>query len=86
MNQSFPKPLGFRRTRFRARKESALERWAVSSASRVEWTRVKYLSRFVKIESRGLCLEYGLIAGAMGLALLAVTPILANSLSVALGR
>lgn len=49
-------------------------------------TWVKYLSRFVKVENRGLCLEYSLIAGAMGLALLAVTPILANSLSIALGH
>lgn len=47
---------------------------------------MKYLSRFVKIENRGLCMEYALIAGAMGLALLAVTPILATSLSMALGR
>jgi len=51
----------------------------------LEWAEVKYLSRVVKIENRGLCLEYGLIAGAMGLALLAVTPILASSLS-ALGH
>jgi Flp pilus assembly pilin Flp len=49
-------------------------------------TEVKFLSRFVKIEPSPATLEYGLIAGAMGLALLAVTPILASSLAAVLGR
>lgn len=47
---------------------------------------MKFLSRFVKIEHGAPAVEYGLIAGAMGLALLAVTPILADSLAVAFGR
>lgn len=47
---------------------------------------MKYLSRIVKIEASGLPPEYMLIAGAMGLALLAVTPILASSLFAAFGN
>jgi Flp pilus assembly pilin Flp len=47
---------------------------------------VKFLSRFVKIERGAPAVEYGLIAGAMGLALLAVTPILADSLAIAFAR
>lgn len=42
---------------------------------------MKFLSRFVKIESNGPAAEYALIAGALSLALLAVTPILASSLT-----
>lgn len=41
------------------------------------------MSRFVKIESSPATFEYGLIAGAMGLALLAIAPIVASSLSAA---
>jgi Flp pilus assembly pilin Flp len=47
---------------------------------------VKFLSRFVKIETRSFTIEYGIIAGGMGLALLAVAPILAASLASALSR
>ncbi|MCA3573467.1 MAG: Flp family type IVb pilin [Aestuariivirga sp.] len=47
---------------------------------------MKFLSRFVKIETRSMTIEYGLIAGAMGLALLAVAPILASSLAATLSR
>lgn len=46
---------------------------------------MKFLSRFVQIEPSPAVVEYGLIAGALGLALLAVTPILASSLAAALG-
>ena len=49
-------------------------------------TEVKFLSRFVKIEDRAPLLEYGLIAGAMSLALLAIAPILAQSLAVVFAR
>jgi len=48
--------------------------------------KVKFLSRFVKIESSPVTMEYGLIASAMALALLAVMPILASSIAAALGR
>jgi Flp pilus assembly pilin Flp len=41
---------------------------------------VRFLSRFVKIEVSPLTMEYGLIACAMALALLALTPIFANTL------
>ncbi len=41
---------------------------------------MNFLSRFVKIEMSPLTMEYGLIAGAMALALLALTPIFANAL------
>ncbi len=47
---------------------------------------MKFLSRFVKIESSPVTTEYGLIASAMALALLAVMPILASSIAAALGR
>jgi Flp pilus assembly pilin Flp len=46
---------------------------------------VKFLSRYVKIESSPATIEYGLIAGAMGLALLAIVPIVASSLLAAFG-
>jgi len=38
------------------------------------------LVRFVKDESGATAIEYGLIAAAMGLALVAVMPLLANTL------
>lgn len=47
---------------------------------------MKFLSRFVEIEASPVTVEYGLIAGAMGLALLAVSPILASSLAAAFGN
>lgn len=47
---------------------------------------MKFITRFVKIDERAPAVEYGLIAGAMGLALLAITPILAESLAVAFAR
>lgn len=47
---------------------------------------MKFLSRFVRIETRSVTIEYGLIAGAMGIALLTVAPILASSLAAALSR
>lgn len=47
---------------------------------------MKFLSRFVKFESSPVTTEYGLIASAMALALLAVMPILASSIAAALGR
>lgn len=46
---------------------------------------MKFLSRYVKIESSPATIEYGLIAGAMGLALLAIVPIVASSLLAAFG-
>jgi Flp pilus assembly pilin Flp len=45
---------------------------------------VKFLSRFVQIESSPATVEYGLIAGAMALALAAIMPILASSIAAAL--
>jgi Flp pilus assembly pilin Flp len=48
--------------------------------------KVKFLSRFVKIERSPVTTEYGLIASAMALALLAVMPVLASSIAAALGR
>jgi len=41
---------------------------------------VRFLSRFVKIDVSPLTMEYGLIACAMALALLALIPIFANAL------
>lgn len=38
--------------------------------------------RFVKDESGATAIEYGLIAAAMGLALVAVMPLLANSIKL----
>lgn len=46
---------------------------------------MKFLSRFVEIQSSPVTVEYGLIAGAMGLALLGVAPILASSLLAVFG-
>ena len=48
--------------------------------------KVKFLSRFVKIENSPVTTEYALIASAMALALLAVMPTLASSIAAALGR
>lgn len=39
------------------------------------------LVRFVKDESGATAIEYGLIAAAMGLALVAVMPLLANAIT-----
>jgi Flp pilus assembly pilin Flp len=47
---------------------------------------VKFLSRFVKIESSPVTTEYGLIATAMALALLALMPLLAGSVASVLGK
>jgi len=47
---------------------------------------VKFLSRFVEFENSPVTVEYCLIAGAMALAILAVTPILASSIVTALAR
>ena len=46
---------------------------------------MKFLSQFVKVENSPATIEYGLIAGALGLALLAVAPIVASSLFAAFG-
>ena len=48
--------------------------------------KVKFLARYVKIETSPVTTEYGLIASALMLALLAVTPILASSITAAIGR
>ena len=61
----------------RTRLDESASRWSIE---------VKYLSRFVRLESSPVTTEYGLIASAMALALLAVTPILASSIAAALGR
>jgi len=45
---------------------------------------VSFLSRFVKIEVSPLTAEYGWIACAMALALLAVVPIFASAILAAL--
>jgi hypothetical protein len=47
---------------------------------------LKFLSRIVTIEARGPAREYALIAGAMGLALLALMPVLASSFACILGE
>ncbi len=47
---------------------------------------MNFLSRFVKIEVTPFTMEYGLIACAMALALLALTPIFAHALVVTLAQ
>ena len=47
---------------------------------------MKFLSRFIEFESSPVTLEYSLIAAAMALALIAVTPILASSIATAIAR
>lgn len=47
---------------------------------------MKFLARYVKFESSPVTTEYGLIASALALALLAVMPILASSITAAVGR
>ena len=84
MNEPFPQPVGLPGPGFRRRKESPVERHLLALfPSGVP--KVKFLSRFVQIESSPATVEYGLIAGAMGLALLAIAPIVASSLASAWG-
>lgn len=47
---------------------------------------MKFLSRFVHVQTSPVTAEYMLIACAMAFALLALMPILASSLNTALGR
>lgn len=86
VNEGFRNPLAFAAAGLPQRKLLALELTLVAVPP-PGVPELKFLSRFVRIESSpATSSEYWLIAWAMAFALLAIMPIVANSLSVLLGN